>query len=732
MIPDETMNHNAAAKHASSANQSDAGQADPVELAIARLKDTTLSARRDLKVSRHLFRDEPSYIVHDPVSFQSHRFSQQDYSLLASLTRSKTLEETFTELSGNAGYDGDQKSFYKFILDLQMRGLLDLPINDGSRLYDRYKQRKADQNKFSLMKMLFIKIPLMNPNQFLDRTLHFAKPLFTRWFFAIWVLMMVMSFGLLVMRWEEFYSPLANVLATRNLVILFVVMTGLKFWHELGHAYACKISGGAVPDMGAFLMAGMPMAYVDVSASWSFSTKHQRVLVGLGGMYFESIAACIAMFIWAFAAPGTLKSSAHFVVLMASFMTVLFNANPLMRYDGYYILSDLTGVPNLRQRAMQYSGGLVKYLALGLPMDTAGNSLKEVVLLLVYGVAAFVYQFWLMLVIAVMISQQFFVIGMAMAAGVIITSIIKPLKAMFVYLWFSPELNEKRTRAVAVSAILLGLALSAFTIIPVPGAVVATGQLTYENIQTVRVPFAGYLANIDVVAGQAVSASDPILSLHSPDVVDRFQLAASVRKVAERKIVTAVSASAAIQKQRQHESSIALSEYRVAEADYRKQNVEAKFDGIVLDCPVTQQQGSYQEPGVELARIANGVQIVRALVSSQQVAVTRPKIGDGVSVRLSTNAGKSVAGKIKRIEPQGTNRIQMLSLSTSAGGDILTNEDGIATTPYFAIDIQLDRPVDHETPERTTAYIRFGRKFETLGNVAIRSTMNFANQLFSE
>jgi putative peptide zinc metalloprotease protein len=733
MIPDRAMNQNAASNTNSEPNERSANaKQDPLDLAMAKLKDTTLSARRDLKVSRHLFRDEPSYIVHDPVSFQSHRFSQKDYHLLASLQHSKTLEETFVDLSTRGLYPGDRRDFYKFVLDLQMRGLLDLPLNDGARLYSRYKQKKAEQSKVSLMKMLFIKIPLLNPNKFLDRTVRFARPLFTRWFFVIWALMMLASFGLLLTRFEEFYSQLANILATRNLVILFFVMTGLKFWHELGHAYACKISGGAVPDMGAFLMAGMPMAYVDVSASWSFASRNQRVLVGLGGMYFESIAACIAMFIWAFTGPGTVNSTAHFVVLMASFMTVLFNANPLMRYDGYYILSDMTGVPNLRQRSMQFSGGLVKWLALGTPMSIAVNSITEACLLLFYGVAAFLYQFWLMLVIAVMISQQFFVLGIAMAVGVVVSSIINPLKSMFTYLWFSPELADRRPRAIGVSAVMLGLALSAFVIIPVPGGVVTSGQLTYEKVQSVRVPFDSYISSIDVVAGQKVSMSDPILSVSSPDIVNRFQLAGATRNVAERKVITAFSASAAVQKQRQLESQVALSEYRIAEANFKKQQVDANFDGIVLQCPMTQDQGAYIKSGVELARVSNGVKIVRALVDSQQIASIRPNVGDSATVRIKANCGRSVSGTIDRIEPQGSSTIQMMGLSTSAGGDILTNDDGVSSVPYFMIDVRLDESFDIDMPEKTTAYVRFGRKFETLGSVAIRSVLNFANQLFSE
>jgi len=441
---------------------------DPMAQAVDRLKTTQLGARDDLKVSRHLFRGEPSYIIHDPISFQSHRFSQSDYLVFASLDKEKTLGQIYSELVANEQVDQDENGFYEFVLGLQMRGLLDLPLLESRRLYQRYVAKEEQKNKKSLMKLIFIKIPLFNPNGFLDRTLHLAKPLFTKPFFILWMIMMAAALGLLFMRWSEFYAPMADLLATRNIVILVIVMTALKFWHELGHAYACKINGGAVPDMGAFLMAGMPMAYVDVSSSWSFASRKHRILVGLGGMYFEMIAAAIAMFIWAFTGPGVVNSTAHFVVLMASFMTILFNANPLMRYDGYYVMSDLTGIPNLRGRSTQYAGGLIKRLTLGLPMNIQGKSYREGCWMLFYGVAATIYQVWLMVTISLMIASQYFVIGMTLGAIFLFGTIVTPIKKTLTYLWFSPEVEHVRTRAVAISGLIIGAIVLGCTVFPVP------------------------------------------------------------------------------------------------------------------------------------------------------------------------------------------------------------------------------------------------------------------------
>jgi len=632
---------------------------DPLDQAIEKLQTTQLGARKDLKISRHVFRDEPSYIIHDPINFQSHRFSQSDYVVFSSLDRTKTVDSVYQQLVANGDIKDDQREFYEFILGLQMRGLLDLPVLDGERLYDRYRQREAMKNKKSLMKLVFIKIPLFNPDAFLDRTLHLARPLFTKAFFVLFVLMLLGAFGLLVTRWEDFYSPFANLLATRNLIILVVVMTALKFWHELGHGYACKINGGAVPDMGALLMAGMPMAYVDVSSSWSFPTRFQRILVGLGGMYFEGIAAAIAMYVWAFTSPGLINSTAHFVVLMASFMTLLFNANPLMRYDGYYILSDLTGIPNLRGRSTQYASGVMKWLTLGLPMKISGKSYREMAWMLTYGVAAVIYQAWLMLVIAFMIASQLFLVGLAIAGMFMFTTIVMPIKKSLSYLWFSRETEPVRLRALAVSGLLIAFLAAAIVLIPVPGSIVSTGQLTHEKVQSIRIPFDCVIEEVHASPNDDIEASSVVLKVSNPEIQERQVLAAAEKTVADRMVLASSAMPVAQKKATMLNQIQAERVLKTADSLAEHQIVKAIDKSKVLSFPTPQDVGRFVRRGEELGQLGVGERIVQVVMSEREIALSKVHEGDQVSVRLMNAMAENTFGTVSRIEPSKSSPIKM-------------------------------------------------------------------------
>ncbi len=699
---------------------------------IDRLKTTMVGVRHDLKVSRHIFRGVPSYIVHDPVSFQSHRFSQSDYRVLSSLHKGRTLDDVYQRLSDQNVIPDDEKGFYEFVISLQMRGLLDLPILDSGRLHSQFKKREALANRKSLMKLLFLKIPLFNPDAFLDRTIRFAKPLFTKSFMVLWAIMMVAAMGLLAMRWEDFCSPLVDLLATRNLIVLVLVMTFLKFWHELGHAYACKIHGGAVPDMGAFFMAGMPLAYVDVSSSWSFASRRQRILVGLGGMYFESIAAAIAMFVWAFTSPGIVNSVAHFCVLMASLMTVLFNANPLMRYDGYYVLSDLSGIPNLRGRSTQYITGLMKKVVLGLPMHVRGKSFREMVWMTVYGVASVIYQTWLMISISLLIASQFFLVGMVMGAMVGIRTLVYPLKSVLKYLWFSPEVAPVRMRAVCASGLLLSGLFALIGLVPVPGGVVAKGQLTHEELAVVRLPFDCQLTELMVHASQQVKTGEPLLRTENKEVSDGFHLASAEQKLASMRVAASANEIPAAQKSSWMKQQQAEESLRHASQYLAMQSVNAPFDGTVLNCPEPHRIGDNFVAGESLLKIARGNRIVRVLLNDVGYSDAKPKVGDRVDVRLSTSSQHQYTGTISRIEPAGSDVITLEGLTQIAGGDVIVDPlSGRAIQTHFLIDVELQQSISNAA-ENMTAAVRFDRQYESVGAFAFRHLRIFINQLNSK
>ncbi|MEM9940613.1 MAG: efflux RND transporter periplasmic adaptor subunit [Planctomycetota bacterium] len=719
----------------SKTSEENVAKSDLLDQTIGQLKELHVGSRSDLKISRHLFRGVPSYVVHDPLNFHSHRFSMADYQVLSNLCEEHTLAESYQLLRSRGVVADDEKAFYQFILELQTKGLLSLPVSDGKRLFQRYKKRIQKNNQFSINKLIFLKIPVCNPNSFLDNTVHLFRPLFSKACFVFWAILMTVGIGLIGYQWDEFYAPLSDLLATRNLLILFVVLTALKLWHELGHAYACKIRGGAVPDMGAILMAGMPMAYVDVSSSWSFSSKRDRMIVALGGMYFETLAAGLAVILWSVSGPGVIKSTAHFVVIMAGLITLLFNINPLMRYDGYYVLSDLLGIPNLRSRSTQYINGWTKSLSLGTQLDVPRKSGTEMIVMIVYGIASRIYQVWLVLSISFLIASQYYLLGMVMGISFATTAILIPLKKTFEYLWFSPEIAAIRRRAVAVSGAIIACILAACTVLPVPGGVVAKGQVTFENLQLVRVPFDARVEEIHVSSGDQVAANQPLITVSTTEISDAFQLAKANIKLLEKEVMVAAAANSSnLQKSAQVKLASAIQQLQVAQTNHQKLTPTSQLDGVVLNQLKERQIGTFQQAGTELARVGSGHRIVRVLCSDRQFTSSLPKIGDSVQVRPNSTCSRAVYGMVARIEPAENRKIEFMALTQLAGGDVLVdpNTGEALQSSYLIIDIHFDSELPETIANESTASVRFGRRFETIGSYGFRQFNIFINQLFSK
>ena len=216
----------------------------------ARLGQVRVGLRQDLEVTRHLFRGQPSYVVRDPVTFQSHRLEPADYQVFVSIEASRPLAEILAGLVERGLISaGDQEAFYEFIVQLHRLNFLNLPISDEKQLYKRYLARQQARRKEKLMGFLFLRIPLVNPDAFLERTIRYGRLLFSRCFFMVWLLVVGTAAVVGLQNWDRFLEPLQGVLATENLPLIWLVLIGLKVFHELGHAYACKHFGGYVPEL---------------------------------------------------------------------------------------------------------------------------------------------------------------------------------------------------------------------------------------------------------------------------------------------------------------------------------------------------------------------------------------------------------------------------------------------------------------------------------------------------
>jgi len=697
----------------------------------ARLGEARVELRRDVEVSRHVFRGEVAYVIQDPLTFQSHRFSVGDYYVLTNLSVDRTLSECFERLVASGRLDeDDEERFYTFVLSQHRNGFLKLPISDESTLYQRYLAKAEQRRSGRAMSFLFWQIPLWNPDRFLSRTLRFARPFFTRGAFALWCALIAAALYVLTKHWAEFQRPVADIFSGSNLPLLWTTLVVLKVAHEFGHAYACKRFGGHVPEMGVYLILCTPCAFVDTSAAWGFTRKRERLAVNLAGMYVEIAIAAIALLCWSVATPGVGRECLHNVVILASVVTIGFNINPLMRYDGYYALADLIEIPNLRARSQAYATAVLKRGLFGVPVPNPPKALGMRLWLFSFGVFSALYKIVLVLGISMAIALKFPIGGLLLAGVYGGKELVRLVKKTIPYLWFSDEVARVRLRAILCSVLFAGALPLAVAGIPVPSSI-KPQAVVMGGVETVRrAEVSGFLLDVPARPGDVVAPGDDLVRLSEPDKAANLEMArARLDGARLRQRVWAFADRAAAAEEEQRIAAL-VREVEHLEADLAKLTIRAPEHGLVVDCLDANERGRFVRRGEPVATVVRGAPTVRALVDQEGLASTRPEVGLEVEFRAPHRPERVFRGRIAAVRPVGSRALDQDFLDhldlTEFSLHPVTRE---ASRSQFEITIALDETARLELRHGMTGRVRLVGEAEPIGAVLHRKLVLFLSQL---
>jgi putative peptide zinc metalloprotease protein len=716
------------------------------------MKDLTFVLRSDLHVSRQVHQGQPVYVVHDPVSFKTHRLPLSNYQLFGRLDPSKKLDENFDSLvRQNHLKRSDRDSFFQLIMQLQQLNLLVLPVANGSRLHEQFLKQTKTRRRSKLLGALFMTIPLARPDEFLTRTAFRMRWMFTQGFLAAWAIAGLCALWLIVSRFEEFTQPFNGLLATDNLPFLWAAFVVLKVWHELGHAYACKIYGGAVPEMGMILIAGTPAAYVDATSAWSFPERWKRLVVMAGGMYFESIVAIPAVFVWAFATSPLLTSCAWQLVMMASLITLLFNANPLMKYDGYFIASELVGIQNLRGRADQYLKAWMKRVFLGLKSGKsagpavsraesanensvrgvgAGTSSGTTLILAGYGIAAAIYRTLLIFGIAAMIATRFPMIGLGLAAFHLVSTLGSSGLSLGKYLLTSSETANVRGRARLVAVLALVIVPLLSFVVPVPFGVVAQGVVAAESEYFLNAETPGTLLQSLVNPGDTVNSGALLAQLKNPEISEQAQL--SRAELQEALLQWEVSRSTDITKSTELEARITELKHRLLESQRQASalSITAPAGGRVARVVPSSQKGRYINVGDQTAVVVDGRTLLRTWLNEDELGTIQREPGTQIHFRIPGRSETTFVGRLVSIEPAAESTALHDSMTFSGGGTILLDpKTGLPLEPLFQVDISPSNETVLQLADHGMRLsLQIPRRYESFAAWGLRRVMRFVQK----
>jgi putative peptide zinc metalloprotease protein len=482
-----------------------------------------------------------------------------------------------------------------------------------------------------------------------------------------------------------------GILTPDNLFLLYLGLVLVKSLHEFGHAVVCKRYGGEVHTMGVMLLVFTPLPYMDATSSWSFRSRWDRALVAAAGMMAEIFMAALAVFLWAYSGPGVMHNLAYNMMFTASISTVLFNINPLLRFDGYYILSDLLDMPNLHTTASKYLRHLVEHYLFGYKDSySPAQSFKEAFWLSTFGVLAGIYRVVVFTGIILFVADKFLLAGFIMAAICVVSWGVVPIFRLVKYLTSSPRLARTRARAVIVCVGFFALLISLLAVIPFPNRFRAPGVM--ESAEYVRVinDAPGYVKAVLVDSGRAVSAQDPLLKLSDREL--DLEIEATV---AQRDETLAMELRALHMEKadlRPIRKRLQTVEARLKELNLQRDSlvVKARKSGIWVSPQAKEMIGSWLARGSAIGEIVDhGAFRFSAVVSQDEAANLFAGRIKKAEIRLYGQGGQNIDVIDYKIIPFQHEKLPSAALGWAGGGEVpvaVTDEMGLqAAEPFFQI-----------------------------------------------
>ncbi|WP_319547485.1 efflux RND transporter periplasmic adaptor subunit [Desulfogranum marinum] len=607
------------------------------------------------------------YIIEDPVQNTYYRIGEEEYLFISNLNRFSSLEpllEHITPLSASPLDKEQAQTILQWLTGRQLLQQKDATILAADMEQKQNFQKRTNLNRLNLIS---IKIPCFNP----DRLLRHCKPLFWltgKIFFTLWICAGVMAAWVLFTRWSEFSAQTQGILGMDNLLWVWCIWFGLKIIHEFFHSLVCYRYGGRVYEAGILFILFIPLTYVNATSSWKFASKWQRIHVAVAGMFIEIGIAFTAVLVWAGTPDSTTGMIAHNTVIIAGISSLLFNANPLMRFDGYYILSDLLSIPNLYQRGMHSANSRLKKFFLGI-----SSPIKEPLFVKGYGIAVFIWRVLVLFSLGYLASQLAGGLGIFITLGALVAWVGMPL-FFFIKRW--PNYREQNQHIglhlLRRSTFCLLVAVAALYLIGWKKHIEAPGIIEYREQYSVKAVSPGFITAIRIKDGEKVKKGQLLLRQENKELEHMHAQSRFLLKQLELKMRLAHSTGKIAELQSLKEKYQSQQEvFQKNDDDLRALSVHAPGEGMVISRQLKDKIGMFIPKGEELLWIVTPQQKqLSALASQDDIDIFRSLVGKKVTINMRAAGIGVFKATLTQVDPTGTTRLAYPALGAMHGGPL--------------------------------------------------------------
>ncbi|MCE4224897.1 HlyD family efflux transporter periplasmic adaptor subunit [Methylobacterium sp. C25] len=587
--------------------------------------------------------------------------------------------------------------------------------------------RKHGIGAWLLHNYLFIRIPLVRPQAFLDRTLPLARRLADRRSLVAIALAGLLGLYLAAQQWDAFTATFLEFLTPEGMAGYLAALVVIKLLHELGHAYVATHFGCRVPSMGVAFMVMVPVLYTDTTDAWRLTDRRKRVAIDVAGVAVELAVAALATLAWSFLPEGTPRSIAFFLATTSWVMSVAINLSPLMRFDGYYIAADLFGVPNLQPRAFALTSWALRETLFGLGDSCPESwSRRRRMAVIGYGIAVWIYRLVLFTGIAVMVyTMAFKLLGLLLFAVEIGVFVIRPVVREIAFWWGNRERIPANGRVrLTAAALAIGVLL---LLLPISGRVEIPAIAEPERTERLTAVAPARVESVEVEPGASVSAGQVLIRLSSPRLDHELNAArirlALVEMKRDRRAADAQERAGGLVLD--GEQGARREAVQGLELRHDELVIRAPFDGIVAEIEPDLQPGRWVGRGEELGTlVSNGRRQVRGLVPEDAMARLYPgAMGTFVPDDLTTG---SIPVNVTSVSKAAVATVEIPALSSLLGGPVSVREEkGVGPVPVEAqYAVVLNRPDDElrlsGTPEVVRGVVSVSGHRESMAARALR------------
>jgi putative peptide zinc metalloprotease protein len=690
-----------------------------------------LRMRPDLVVQRQTWQGREYWLIKDPLTLKYFRFENEEFALLEMLDGQASVEEICERFASRFAPQRIRPAELQQLLANLHRSHLVIAeaAGQGEQLLARSREQRRKAILGTLGNLLAIRFRGFDPDRFLTWLNRYCG-----WFFsapaAVGSLALIFSaLALLAAEFDAFRARLPEFeafFAAQNWLLLALTLAATKILHEIGHGLACKRFGGDCHEMGLMLLVGTPCLYCNVTDAWMIPSRWRRATIGAAGMYVELNLAALATWLWWFSHPGLVNHLCLNVMFVSSISTLLFNGNPLMRYDGYYILSDLLEIPNLRQKASAVIQRALGQWLLGLaPRRDPFLPTSHRWAFAAYAVASSIYSwlvslsiFWFLY--RVLEPYGLKVVGQFLGLTMLVSLFVVPAVRL-AYFLFQP--GRTKNMNVIRAAGGLGAAsaiLAAVLAVPLPYYVTCSVELEPRGATSVYVDVPGHVRKVHarsgpVIAGQPIVELDDVEARYAEQRLagQREKLAARIDSIRQR----AHTDDQALLELAQAEQALAALEVQLANRrdEVARLTVRAPIAGTLLPPPGRakgaadrtrlaawsgrpldlRNVGAHLEASTLVGRIAHPGRLEAILAVSQE-EMDFVAAGQTVELILYQSPGEKITSQIERIASEQM-KAASTRLSSRGGGQLATRTTADGLEKPIGVVFQASVPLDDES-----------------------------------